>query len=849
VVLVLSVSLRVGSAETVLPLQKFSYHEDFEQQDPVEFSASNGKYKVNFKGLTSERSYSGKKSFKLDVSFESGGYFYWGVRFKRAVPAEGRLGFSGRIFVARESTGGAGFGVNLALPPTSHLGCAPRLGYGKQGEWTLITSDLAEEAKRTARGVCGKMGLSEADEGRYLNGWYVALTNACPGARVVVYIDDLRVEGEVPAEAEYKKEIERRWALAGKKIQRTVTSWKSAIPRIEMELAALGALSEEARVQVEASRERVARVRAFIAQAEKGGPIGLWETVETVLPSPDRLEAMAGSFPAMLGNFRGIQQGKIKTGDVVIHVVPPISGLKRLPADGLVFGAMSDTLSVVACPGEYEPASFVVSALRDIASLKVEASDLSGASGVIPCASIDISVVKCWYQAASAWKDVFLFGPAAHERHLVPELLLKDDSLVKVDHAKKENYLKLSYPGGRTEYVCTSNRDPKPDLFAPPVEEFPVRDSPALLPVNIGKGTGKQFWITVRVPDGSRSGVYAGKITLSTSEGLIRELELTLRVLPFKLSPCPVIQCLCYRGTLDPAGRGTVSSELKSETQLRREMQNMFAHGVTNPTCYQRGLTAEGLGRYLKIREEVGMSKDALYYLGADINSSPSTIRDVVAFAKSYGIREVYFWGVEEWPSAKELLSARAACQRVHAAGGKVFGGGSKIYFEPLGDLLDFFTLGGPPDKAEAARWHSVGHKITCYCNPQVGAENPELYRRNYGLLLWLNDYDGDQNYAYQHSFGNIWNDFDFSTVRDHVFAYPTVDGVIDTIAWEGHREAVDDLRYLATLLKAIEQAKASRAKAQLATEAESWVRAMDVGGNLDALRAKIVDWILRLSE
>jgi hypothetical protein len=75
------------------------------------------------------------------------------------------------------------------------------------------------------------------------------------------------------------------------------------------------------------------------------------------------------------------------------------------------------------------------------------------------------------------------------------------------------------------------------------------------------------------------------------------------------------------------------------------------------------------------------------------------------------------------------------------------------------------------------------------------------------------------------------------------------VDGVIDTIAWEGHREAVDDLRYLATLLKAIEQAKASRAKAQLATEAESWVRAMDVGGNLDALRAKIVDWILRLSE
>jgi hypothetical protein len=52
-------------------------------------------------------------------------------------------------------------------------------------------------------------------------------------------------------------------------------------------------------------------------------------------------------------------------------------------------------------------------------------------------------------------------------------------------------------------------------------------------------------------------------------------------------------------------------------------------------------------------------------------------------------------------------------------------------------------------------------------------------------------------NYAYQHAFGDIWNDFDHPKYRDHVFAYPVTNGVIRTVQWEGFREAVDDVRYL----------------------------------------------------
>ena len=57
------------------------YLEDFETEDPVKFWTDGGqsvKYRINFKGLTTERSHSGKKSFKLDITFlESGDFTYW----------------------------------------------------------------------------------------------------------------------------------------------------------------------------------------------------------------------------------------------------------------------------------------------------------------------------------------------------------------------------------------------------------------------------------------------------------------------------------------------------------------------------------------------------------------------------------------------------------------------------------------------------------------------------------------------------------------------------------------------------------------------------------------------------
>lgn len=128
---------------------------------------------------------------------------------------------------------------------------------------------------------------------------------------------------------------------------------------------------------------------------------------------------------------------------------------------------------------------------------------------------------------------------------------------------------------------------------------------------------------------------------------------------------------------------------------------------------------------------------------------------------------------------------------------------------------------------------------------PKCGVEEPETYRRNYGLLLWQKDYDGAMDWAYQGGFGSIWNDFDNPNWRDHVFAYPTIDGVIDTIQWEGWREGVNDIRYLTTLLDLIEEAKVN---GKDTSYAESWLNDLKSSDltqeNLDVVCSEMIDHI-----
>ena len=513
--------------------------------------------------------------------------------------------------------------------------------------------------------------------------------------------------------------------------------------------------------------------------------------------------------------------------ELTTFVTPPISDQKILPLSLLPSEYVSSVISLDGSPGEYRPATFTVYTPTGISDLEVSSSDLVG-PGTILSSNVDIRAVKCWYQAG-----VDIWVGAGKGKVLTPELLLKDDSLVKVEN--EENYLKLT----SGEYVWISEVKSGTGREIISIEDLPVNDSATLQPVNIPAGTNKQFWVTVKIPDGTPAGVYTGKITLQNAiEGVIAELQLQLEVLPIELSKPYLTYSLYYRGRLDPSQpEGSISSEIKSEAQMRAELENMFNHGVTNPTVYQ-GYDETLLGTILTIRNEVGMSGQPLYYLGGYSTAA-------IAFFATSGVPDVYFYSIDE-PSEANIAAVRAFCDAVHGEGAKVFVAvNTQTVVENLADVLDLANW-STPNATIATLYHNYGHKVFSYGNPQVGVEQPETYRRNYGLLLWQKGFDGAMDYAYQDSYCNIWNDFDDAAYRDHVFAYPTIDGVIDTIQWEGWREGVTDVRYLTTLLDTIATAKAGGIDT---TVAENYLVGLKTASlsDLDQIRVDIINHIISL--
>ena len=283
-------------------------------------------------------------------------------------------------------------------------------------------------------------------------------------------------------------------------------------------------------------------------------------------------------------------------------------------------------------------------------------------------------------------------------------------------------------------------------------------------------------------------------------------------------------------------------------------MRNLLAHGVDNPIIPPQRVD---MGKILELRKRAGLPRRWIYTTAlstgapqdeAKLHALSEKVRRWKELVQAHGYEGVYVYGIDE-ATGERLRSERRAFQAAHDGGGKVFVAVGPGFFPLVGDLLDLPVLMGAPDPETARKVHEAGGRIFCYGNPQVGNEEPLTYRRNFGLTLWKGGYDGAMDYAYQHAFGHIWNDFDSRRFRDTVFAYPTVDGVIDTIQWEGFREGVDDVRYLSTLLDAIEKAKGDSALGDEARAAEEWVRGLDVSGDLDALRRRMTEWIITLGE
>jgi len=508
----------------------------------------------------------------------------------------------------------------------------------------------------------------------------------------------------------------------------------------------------------------------------------------------------------------------------------------------------SSELRCEGTPGETRSLSVTLKALENLKNIKVNVTDLLGNNGVINSSAIDIRYVKWWYQARSNDSVGIRYTKG---RVYKAELLLKDNDLVKVDRITRNNYVRSTDEEGNIDYLLASGPSSENLIHLRP------QDSKYLKYINLKKNDMQEYWINIHIPKTSKPGIYYGKLIFSSDNLFSKEVPIKITVYPFQLEKSPLIYALYYTSRIHKTGKistGAKWTYWKSKEQYKNEILNMKEHGVLYPLNYQKN--NKEMKEILEIRKNANLPTDLFFnhdgYTGnpikqKDLEKLEKKVKGWINLLKSYGYKTIYFYGIDE-AKGELFVSQKKAWELVHTLGGKNFvatkGSDTESSIKTVGSLLDAAVLHGKTNFLYSKAWHKIGSKVFSYANPQVGEEKPTIYRYNFGLKLWKDGYDGAMDFAYHYAFNHGWNDFDHPKYRDHMFVYPTTNGVIDTIAWEGFREGVYDVRYIATLQKFIKNTK----DLKLAYEAQLWLDNLRVSKeNLDGIRTEIVQWILKL--
>jgi hypothetical protein len=600
--------------------------------------------------------------------------------------------------------------------------------------------------------------------------------------------------------------------------------------------------------------------------------IGLPRVALAVLAAMGLLPLAARAFPVTPEQQKvnaGLVAADMKTAPapwgaapLVYYEVPAISPVKRLPDRFPSDGRFLGPLQIIAAQGEFEPASFVVYPFRKIEKLELTAGGLTSGANTIPASALDIKIVKVWYQAGSAWYGYFK-DPT--RRVAIPELLLNDENLIRVDHGSRDNYVRYDRPDGSRTYAWMSFLSSAVNHTGRGQAVLNlIADSPVLLPASLAPGEFKQFFVTVCVPTNAPAGLYRGSIALRADGAEAGSVPVALRVLPFAL-PRPAT----YHD-MDKEFYGSIYCQ-PLELGSPRILRNLANHNILNPML-PRGAEAQDskafetmIGRL----KAAGLSTEPLFGTGpragitADEPPNAAQVAKLAALKTEAGAasalsesiaghREIYAYGYDEGgPSV--IRKERAAWRLVHEAGGKVM-----VSSYPHGRLiygLDYLIIPGMPAekrKQAVALWHAANPNALAawYANPHSGPENPDYFRRLHGLMTYKAGYDAISNYVW---YRNNWNDFWVPAeafLRGLMMVYPTKDNVIDTLAWEGVREGLDDIRYATKLrqMAALAMESKSVGVQDAGRKAMSWLAYWDeTREDLATGRLEMIDLILKL--
>ena len=531
--------------------------------------------------------------------------------------------------------------------------------------------------------------------------------------------------------------------------------------------------------------------------------------------------AIAGSTGAKLDKAR-IEINQLKAEMLLLkagasdngYLVVPAAPFEMIRPTALPGSAKAGApIRVRASRGEYEPAACLLYTGRDLRGIRVElAGDLRGDADVIGKSDVDIRVVKWWYQGGHGQR----YEKTVH----VPELLLKDDSLVGTDADTMRNVMHF--------------------------DGLPV-DGPNLKPFDLPAYRNKKVWMTIRVPDSIAPGLYQAMVGIAPENAPAARIPIEVEVLPIALRESERLFSIYY---YSPQSGSSVAWEL-----LGQELKDMKAHGLNSASilAYDLGFGKDASGewsvalgrlqREMEHRRDAGLTRSHILGMQThkppfptrlfrgpwkdDNEPDPGDVEKLSAIARSItasldknAFPPPYLLGIDE-PNFDYTGQALDRCAKIFRivknAGGNTATALDVVASRKLGSLIDmpiynaksvFPLFDRPrtdkPDKTEMVYWHPL--------------ENPVHDRLHFGVMVWKAGLDGACPYAYRHTYkGGAWYDesagkpkTDSGVNRNIMYTYPGRTGPIPTIQWEATREGIDDIRYLENLAAWVDRARAA---------------------------------------
>ena len=565
-----------------------------------------------------------------------------------------------------------------------------------------------------------------------------------------------------------------------------------------------------------------------------------------------------------------MQTGKGITGKAVtVYSVPPTGqeflSEYKLPEEG----KFTDTLQIIAAKNEVESASFLLFAFNKT-KLTFKVSDLYCGNEAINADALDMYMVKRWIRCGGAWMS---YHADKYQRLLVPDLLLKDENMIRVDEIRRTNELRLTYPE-KTVYADVSQFSRSNDPGYNPLQE-PLNDADELQPVTIPEGgRTQQMWINFKTPAQAVPGLYEGSIRIFADGKEAGVLKVQVRILPFELPEAKTYYdsnrnfISWLTGTTNgPESYAEKQLKFLSEHSIRhfqaykwdsekaftRSVELMKKYGFDTSIIlggpggagghnvqYEKWLSKRTMAEYLKMKEK-----------------KKETVFKAISWTKKHlGHDQLHFYGNDEAAGYRGIHSNQEPFwTAIREAGGKISAASTVNTFQHAADLENLFAT-VVIDKAQADMWHSVGARCLNYADPFSGPENPFFFRRKCGLMMYKDNYDGFFLLSFT-TWRVAWNEFandpgGDGNYRNFGMCYPAQNGPIGTMAMCGLREGLDDIRY-ATLLKS--QAEKAIATGDLELEREgkrqlAWLNMLDGREcDLDYARMSMIDRIIILQK